>query len=64
MRYMKQQGMIGPSFTDSDEYLVFNYKHEREEDPTVYDAIKRGVSKEDIDKDRKKMARYRKYSIT
>ena len=59
MRYMKQQGMDWTIITDSDEYLMFNYKHEREEDPNVYDAIKRGVSKDDIDKDRKKMARYR-----
>jgi hypothetical protein len=59
MRHMKQQGMDWTIITDSDEYLMFNYKHKQQEDPTVYDAIKRGVSKEDIDKDRKKMARYR-----
>jgi hypothetical protein len=59
MRYMKQQGMDWTIITDSDEYLMFNYLHPRQENRSRYDALKRGVTKEDIDKERNLMAKYR-----
>ncbi|KAI2496644.1 hypothetical protein MHU86_17847 [Fragilaria crotonensis] len=59
MRYMKERGMDWTILTDSDEFLLFNYKHHKQEDTKVYDSLKRGVDKEDIDKERKRIAPFR-----
>ena len=45
--------------TDSDEYLMFNYPHPKEEDYTLYDSMKRGVVEKDIDHERKRWRPYR-----
>eukprot|EP00546_Thalassionema_frauenfeldii_P003232 CAMPEP_0178938942 /NCGR_PEP_ID=MMETSP0786-20121207/26608_1 /TAXON_ID=186022 /ORGANISM="Thalassionema frauenfeldii, Strain CCMP 1798" /LENGTH=216 /DNA_ID=CAMNT_0020617711 /DNA_START=113 /DNA_END=760 /DNA_ORIENTATION=- len=46
--------------TDSDEYVLFNYIHEKEENRSLYDTIRRGVTADDIDKERDRYETYRK----
>jgi len=60
MRYMKQKGMDWTIMTDSDEYIMFNYIHEKEENRSLYDTIRRGVTADDIDKERQIFEPYRK----
>ena len=59
MRYMKEKGMDWTMITDSDEYLMFNYRHDKQENTSLYDSLKRGTQEEDIDKERKHLAPYR-----
>lgn len=41
-------------FSDSDEFLVFNYRHKGQEDPTTYDTVNELRTREDIDEERSK----------
>jgi hypothetical protein len=56
---MKEKGMDWTIITDSDEYLMFNYPHEQQEDTNLYDTLKRGTSTLDVDNERKRWAPFR-----
>ena len=56
LRYMKSRNMNWTMLIDSDEFLIYNYRHAREENTSLYDSTRKGFNRLDIERHRNEVA--------